>query len=177
MKLKINDHLKPLKNRILISITLLLILIGLFNYYNDNYQINEKFHSANFILTNYPEGETVYIPGDYIGSFDGGFYIKDDYKGQETIYKINSSLKPSDGDIISITGTLNPSFTIDPQKIVVNKQWKEDFLLFRSALIGVILLFLFRRYWKFDFKKMEFKRRLRKINDFPNHQNKKFWRI
>jgi hypothetical protein len=159
MKSKINYYLKPLRNRLIISITLLLILFGLFNYYSDNYEINNKYLTSKSILSNYPEGKAVYISGDFAGLNDEGFYIKDNFYGQKVIYKINSSLKPLDGDILSITGTLGPSFSINPHAIVINKQWKENFLLVRSAIIGIILLFVFSRYWKFDFKKMLFIRR------------------
>jgi hypothetical protein len=155
MKLEINYHLS-LKNRIIISITLLIILLGLCFYYNDNFEVNAQYPSAKSILLNYPEGETVYISGNFAGDYNGGFYLKDDSYGKVVTYKINSSYKGEDGDIISILGTLGPSFTITPQEMVINKEWKEYFLLFRSAVIGIILFFIFWKYWKFDFKNMEF---------------------
>lgn len=158
--MNLSTYLKSPKNKIIIASFLLVILLGLCFYYNANFEANAKYQSAKSILFNYPEGEIVFISGDFAGNYDGGFYLKNDFHGKTVIYKINYPSNVTDGDIISIIGKLGPSFTIDPQKIVVNKQWKEDFLLIRSALIGVILLFLFRRYWKFDFKKMEFKRRV-----------------
>lgn len=171
--MNLSNYLKSPKNKIIIVSFLLVILLGLCFYYNANFEANAKYPSAKSILLNYPEGEIVFISGDFAGNYDSGFYLKNDFHGKTVIYKINYPYNVTDGDIISIIGKLGPSFTIDPQKIVVNKQWKEDFLLIRSALIGVILLFLFRRYWKFDLKKMEF--RLRKPM-FPNHKNYKFLR-
>lgn len=157
--MNLSNYLKSPKNKIVIASFLLVILLGLCFYYNANFEANAKYPSTKSILFNYPEGETVFISGEFAGNYDRGFYLKDDYHGKTVIYKINYPYNITNGDLISIIGKLGPSFTIDPQKIVINKQWKEDFLLIRSALIGVILLFLFGRYWKFDFKKMEFIRR------------------
>ncbi|MGZ7134887.1 MAG: hypothetical protein ACXVHY_03305 [Methanobacterium sp.] len=155
MKSRINNHLKPLKNRIMISSVLIIVLFGLFIYYTDNFAFNEPYPSSSAILKNYPIGKTVAIDGDFAGFYDGGFYIKD-RSGLNIIYKINSSYRPVNGDIFSILGTLSTSYTINPQEMVIVKQWKENFLLLRSGIIAIILILLFWRYWKFDFKTMEF---------------------
>lgn len=153
-----SNGLKPPKNRIIISIFLITALIGICFYYHFNFEYNEKYPSTDFILTNYPEGETVYVSGIFHGGYNGGFYIIDP-SHKKVIYKINSSFTAEDGDTISIIGTLGPSFTITPQKIIINNGWKEYFLLIRSGIIAIILFFIFWRYWKFDFKNMEFIRR------------------
>ncbi|MGZ7209073.1 MAG: hypothetical protein ACXVHV_04285 [Methanobacterium sp.] len=158
MKSRINNHLKPLKNRIMISSVLIIVLFGLFIYYTDNFAFNELYPSSSAILKNYPIGKTVAIDGDFAGFYDGGFYIKD-RSGLNIIYKINSSYRPVNGDIFSILGTLSISYTINPQEMVIVKQWKENFLLLRSGIIAIILILLFWRYWKFDFKTMEFIKR------------------
>ncbi|MGZ7067918.1 MAG: hypothetical protein ACXVHT_06440, partial [Methanobacterium sp.] len=77
MKSRINNHLKPLKNRIMISSVLIIVLFGLFIYYTDNFAFNELYPSSSAILKNYPIGKTVAIDGDFAGFYDGGFYIKD----------------------------------------------------------------------------------------------------
>ncbi len=152
--------LKSPINRIIIALLLLSVLIGLCFYYNNIYESNAKYPSAKSILTNYTQGEIVFISGDFAGTYDSGFYILNNFQNKKTIYKINSSYNATEGDIVSLIGVLGPSFTINnPQQIVINKKWKEDFLLYRSALIGIILLLLFWRYWKFDFRKMQFYRR------------------
>jgi len=153
------NFLKSSRNRVIITLFLFTVLLGLFFYYNVNFEANTKYPSTNSILTNYPEGETVYVSGIFHGSYNGGFYIIDPSYGNKVIYKINSSYTAEDGDTVSIIGTLGPSFTITPQKIIINKGWKEYFLLFRSAIIAIILFFVFWRYWKFDFKNMFFIRR------------------
>ncbi|HML06467.1 MAG TPA: hypothetical protein VK426_11885 [Methanobacterium sp.] len=150
------NFLKSPKNRIIITIFLLAALLGLFFYYNINFETNSKYPSTKSILSNYPEGETVYVSGIFHGYYNGGFYIIDPSYGNKVTYKINSSYTAENGDTVSIIGTLGPSFTITPQKIVINKGWKEYFLLIRSGIIAIILFFVFWRYWKFDFKNMEF---------------------
>ena len=154
--MNLSNLLKSPKNRVIITLFLFTVLLGLFFYYTINFESNSKYPSTKSILTDYPEGETVYVSGIYQGSYNGGFYIIDPSYGNRVIYKINSSYTAENGDTVSIIGTLGPSFTITPQKIVISKGWKEYFLLFRSAIIAVILFFIFWRYWKFDFKNMEF---------------------
>ncbi|MEN4018378.1 MAG: hypothetical protein PQ968_08010 [Methanobacterium sp.] len=39
------------------------------------------------------------------------------------------------------------------------KKWSYEFILLRSALALVFLIFIFFSYWKFDFKISEFTRR------------------
>lgn len=154
-----SNYLKSPKNRVIIILFLFVILLGLCFYYNMNFEANSKYISAKSISSSYPQGKTVYISGDFAGNYNSGFYIKDDSYGKVVIYKINSSYKATDGDIISVSGILGPSFTINPQEMVINKQWKEDFLLFRSALCGIILFLIFSRFWKFNLKNREFIRR------------------
>ena len=163
------NFLKSPKKRFIIILFLFTALLGLCFYYYANFEPNETYPSTKSILTGYPEGETVYVSGIYHGNYNGGFYIIDPGYRNNVIYKINSSINAENGDTVSIIGTLGPSFTITPQKIVINKGWKEYFLLVRSAIIGIILLFVFWKYWEFDFKNMEFIKRKKEIPNFLNH--------
>lgn len=151
--------IRQFKVKIIITAFLLLILFALCNYYNDNYEANAEYPSTSNILSNYPAGEVIYVSGNVIRAYEGGFCLKDTFHGVDVVYKVNSSSKVNIKDCISVLGTLGPSYNIKASKILVAKRWKEDFLLLRSAIGCLILLFLFWRFWKFDINSMEFIKR------------------
>lgn len=153
------NYLNSPKNRIILTLFLLILLAGLCFYYNFNHESNARYPSSQSILTSNYEGKNVLVSGDFVGFYSGGFYIKDDGNGLNIIYKINSTFRPVDGDIVSVLGTLSSPNTVAPNEMVINKRWKENFILLRSAFIGVILILLFWRYWRFDLKNMEFRRK------------------
>lgn len=142
-----------------VALILILILSLLCVYYYNNYEVNAEYPSVKTIISSYPEGEIVSVGGVVSGIYSNGFYLKDNFHGEKVVYKVNSSSKVEINDYVSVLGRLGPEYNIEPSKILVAKRWKEDFLLLRSAIGGIILLFIFWRYWKFDFKLMEFIRR------------------
>lgn len=71
--------LKSPKNRVIIALLLLSVLIGLCFYYNNIYESNAKYPSSKSILTNYPQGVIVFISGDFAGTCDDGFYNLDNF--------------------------------------------------------------------------------------------------
>ncbi len=147
------------RNRAVALFILILILSLLCVYYYNNYEVNAEYPSVKTVISSYPEGETVSVSGVVSGIYSGGFYLKDSFHGEKVVYNVNSSSKLEIDDYVSVLGRLGPAGNIEPSKILVAKRWKENFLLLRSAIGGIILLFIFWRYWKFDFKLMEFVRR------------------
>lgn len=157
--MKIQSIFYKFQNKAVALFILILILSLLCVYYYDNYEVNAEYPSVKTIISNYPEGKTVSVNGVVSGIYNGGFYLKDNFHGEKVVYKINSSSKVEINDYVSVLGRLGPAYSIEPSKILIAKRWKEDFLLLRSAIGGIILFLIFWRYWKLDFKLKEFIRR------------------
>ncbi len=161
--MKILFPLKKLKSsRIIAALFLLILLFSLFVYYYNDYESEALYPSTKTVLTDYPQGKMISVDGDVIEVYEGGFYLKDSYQGKKIIYKVTSSSKVVVTDKVSVLGSLGPSYRVEASKILVHKKWKEDFILFRSAIGGLFLVIIFFVYWKFDFKRMEFIRRKEK---------------
>jgi hypothetical protein len=153
-----NTLKKILTSRKFIFITLLLALILLCTYYVSNYQQHLENPDTSIIIKNYPLGETVAVAGSVLEVNSDSFTILDEYHGTDVIYTIFSTDKPSVGDEVEVLGVLGNSYTVVASKILVITKFDYNFMLVRSAIAVLIFLFLFRRYWRFDFRKFEFRR-------------------
>ena len=154
--------LKSISNRLIAASFLILVLSALFIYYSENYETQAQYPSTRTVLSDYPEGKMISVDGDVIAVYEDGFYLEDDYQGENVTYNVISSSKVDMGDKVSVLGTLGPSYTVKVSKILVHKKWKEDFILYRSGIGGLFLVIIFFFYWKFDFKDLEFIRRKEK---------------
>lgn len=143
--------------RIAIGFSFILILLVLCLYYNHYPESTLEYPSTNAILSNYPEGSTVSVSGTALRSNSNGFDLLD--KNGKTEYKIITSKHVNPADNIQLIGVLGPSYTIKSTKMIVETEWSYEFVLQRSALALIFLIFIFLRYWKFDFKTFEFLRR------------------
>ncbi len=143
--------------RILIGFSLILILLVLCLYYNNYHESILEYPSTDVILSNYPEGSTVSVSGTAIRLNNNGFDLLD--KNGETEYKIISPEHVNLADNIQLIGVLGPSYTIKSTKMIVETAWSYEFVIQRSALALIFLIFIFFRYWKFNFKTFEFNRR------------------
>ncbi|MBZ2167095.1 hypothetical protein [Methanobacterium spitsbergense] len=153
---------QPLKNifksRKFILIGLVLALILLCIYYESNYQQHQEYPNTSIILKNYPIGQTVSVSGVVTEVNNDNFILLDKYQGIEVKYTVYSTQKISNRDQVEVLGVLGNSYQISPSKILVISSFDYNFMLLRSGIALLIFLFFFRRYWRFDFKKMEFKR-------------------
>ena len=145
-------------NRKFILIILLLALIVLGSYYVLNYQQHLEHPNTSIILKNYPIGQTVAVTGVVKKVNNNNFILLDTYHGIEVNYTIYSTEKVSIGDQVEVLGILGDSYQINSYKILVITNFDYNFMLLRSGIGLLIFLFFFRRYWRFDFKKMEFRR-------------------
>jgi hypothetical protein len=150
---------KLVKDRRVIFFGLLIVLIVLSLYFASNYQKHLENPNTSTIIKNYPLGETVAVSGVVADVQDGGFNLQDTYHGMAVNYTIISGEKVSKGDQVEVLGILQPSYQVNATKILVISSFDYSFMLFRSALVAVIFLFFFFYYWKFDLKKLEFRRR------------------
>jgi len=154
-----NTGKKILTNRIFIFFGLLLVLILLSGYYAANYQNHLQYPNTAVILKNYPAGETVSVTGSVIKINNiKSFIVTDSYHGKVVYYTVYSSEKVSIGDQIEVLGVLGNSYQINASKILSVSTFDYKFLLLRSFIAFLIFFFFFRRYWRFDFRKMEFRR-------------------
>lgn len=119
----------------------------------------QELPGTNSIVNNYPEGQTISVSGTVTKTFSKGFYLKDSADSQTVIYTVYSDAQISPGDKIQVLGLLGPDYKINAKQIKVIEQWNYYFLLLRSFLAFLFLVFIFNRYWKFDFKEKIFIRR------------------
>jgi hypothetical protein len=154
------DKIKKLtKNRILTIPILILILIGLCIYYSDNIWEKQSYPSTGVVVTYYPLGEMVSVSGTVSNTFPGGYYMDDYYKNQLVTFQVYTDQKVEIGDKTQVLAVLGPDYQLIPTKILITKEWSYNFLLVRSFIAFLFLLFIFNRYWRFDLKKYEFTRR------------------
>jgi len=158
MKKSPNRLKKILISRKFIFIALLLALILLCIYYVSYYQQHLENPNTSVIIKNYPLGETVSVAGDVLDVQSDSFTILDEYHGTDVIYTIFSTEKPSVGDKVEVLGVLENDNIVFASKLLVISDFDYNFMLLRSFIALLIFLFFFRRYWRFDFKKFEFRR-------------------
>jgi hypothetical protein len=149
---------KILTNRLFIFLGLLMVLILLSGYYVANYQNHLQYPNTAVILKNYPTGQTVSVSGSVIQVRNDSFTITDVYHKTVVYYTVYSSEKVSIGDQVEVLGLLGNAYQINPSKILVVTKFEYGFLLLRSFIALLIFLFFFRRYWRYDFRTMEFRR-------------------
>ena len=145
-------------NRKFVLISLILALILLSSYYELNYQKHLEHPGTSIILKNYPVGQTVSVSGNVREVYNDSFILSNNYHQIEVNYTVYSPEKVSLGDSVEVLGVLGNSYSITASKILVLSAFDYQFMIFRSAVILLIFIYFFRRYWRFDFDKMEFRR-------------------
>lgn len=145
--------------RIISLLILFLILVGLCIYYYDNFMAHQEYPSLGVVVNNYPEGNMVSVSGTVTETFDNGFYMQDNYQGKTVTFKVYTDSKVRLGDKSQVLGVLGSDYQITPSKMIIIEKWSYDFLLLRSLIALFFLVFIFNRYWRFDFTNYEFVRR------------------
>ena len=146
--------------RIITGIILVALLAGMCIYYATEYENHLKYPSYEVILTSYPEGELVNVGGTVINTDNGVFLIEENHQGHLVTMKVESNTPVKVKDQVSVVGVLGTNNTIiNVERVEVNEYWKYIFLLLRSLLVFVVLGYLFRRHWSFDWKVFGFQRR------------------
>lgn len=146
-------------NRILLIFILFLILAGLCIYYYDNIYDQQVYPSTGAVVKYYPEGKMVAVSGTVTETFNGGYYMEDYYINQVVTFKVKTSEKVEVGDKTQVLGVLGPDYQLNPSKILITREWSYQFLMIRSFIAFLFLVFIFHRYWRFDLKKYEFVKR------------------
>ncbi|NYB53090.1 MAG: hypothetical protein HVN35_11110 [Methanobacteriaceae archaeon] len=153
-------NLETPKNRLLAGIILFIILIALCLHYASEQENHKKYPSYKEILASYPQKEVVNVFGSVNQINNGSFQIEENYNGQMVYMTIISNTSVSLKDKITLNGVLGPDNQIvSVQVMEVNEYWKYIFLLFRSFLVLIFLIYVFNRYWQFNQEKFEFRRR------------------
>ncbi len=148
------------KTRILAGLVILALLLTLCAYYAAEYENNLKHPSYRAILTDYPEGEVVYVHGTVTSNYPGGYQIQENYHDQLVTMQVHSDAPMAVGDDVSLLGVLGPDYQITKiQKVDVNEKWQYHFLLLRSFLALLFLFYILHRYWYFDREEFLFRRR------------------
>lgn len=148
------------QKRILTGIILVIALAGLCTYYATEYQNHLKYPSYEVILSDYPLGELVNVGGTVTDTFNGGFQIDENHQGHLVTMKVLNNTPVTVNDKVSVVGVLAPENTIiNVERVEVNEYWKYIFLLLRSFLVLIFLIYIFHKYWSFNWKSYEFRRR------------------
>jgi hypothetical protein len=147
------------RQRFITILVLFLVLIGLCIYYYDNFQNYQEHPGTGAVLKSYPTGEMVAVSGTVTQTFPGGFYMVETYEGLLVTYKIITTHAVHPGDKAQVLGVLGPDYTITVHEIKVTEKWSYQFLLLRSFIVLLFLLFIFHRYWRFNWKEKVFMRR------------------
>ncbi len=146
--------------KILTGIILVVALAGLCTYYATEYQNHLKYPSYEVIISDYPQGAVVNVGGTVTATFNGGFQIEENQHGHLVTMKVLNNTPVRVNDKVSVVGVLGQDNTIiNVERVEVNEYWKYIFLLLRSFLALIFLLYIFHRYWSFDWKSYEFRRR------------------
>jgi hypothetical protein len=153
-------NLESPKNRVLVGLVLLIVLVVLCSYYAAEHENHLKYPSYQVILSDYPQGEVVNVFGTVTHTDDGFFQIQENYNGQIVTMTIRNNTPVSVDDRVSVVGVLGQDNQIvKVEKIEVNEYWKYIFLLVRSFLVLIFLLYIFHRYWSFNWETFQFRRR------------------
>ncbi|MDY9922966.1 hypothetical protein [Methanobacterium sp.] len=148
------------QKRIVTGIILVVALAGLCAYYATEYQNHLKYPSYEVILSDYPQGEVVNVGGVVTSTFNGGFLMVKNHQGHLVTMKVLNDTPVAVEDSVSVVGVLAPDNTIvNVEQVEVTEYWNYIFLLLRSFLVLIFLIFIFSRYWSFDWKSYEFRRR------------------
>ena len=148
------------RKRILAGMILLILLVSLCIYHAAEYENNLEYPSYEAILTDPPLGALVYVYGTVNQQYSGGFDIQQDYNNQLVTMHINSEKSPPKNKYVNLIGVLGPDHQIiSIKEIHVTEAWKDNFILLRSLIALIFLLYIFHRYWYFQLKRFEFWRR------------------
>lgn len=153
-------NLESPKKRLFVGIILLIILIALCSYYAVEQEKHLKYPSYDAITSHYPQGEVVNVYGTVNQVGNGSFQIQENYNGNIVTMTIFNDTLVSVKDKVSVVGVLAPDNQIlNVERIEVNEYWKIIFLLLRSFLALIFLVYIFNRYWIFNWESIEFRRR------------------
>lgn len=168
---------EEIKQRLIIGIILIIALAVLCAYYATHYENHLKYPSYGAILSDYPQQEVVNVGGTVTQIDADGFQIKENYHGQIITMKVITDNSESNitqsrynstsintpisvNDRVSVVGVLGPhNQIVSVQKMEITDYWNYIFLLLRSFLALLVLVYVFNRYWHFDLENFEFRRR------------------
>lgn len=150
--------------RILAGSFLLILLLSSSLYYALEDKDYLDYPSYDVILSQYPQGATVNVYGTVTKHYSGGYEIQQNFKGQVITMRIQSSTNiPTINEYVSLLGILGPDHqiikVISVYRTEKTEPWRNYFLIFRSLLALIFLSYFFLRYWYFDSRKFEFRRR------------------
>ena len=153
-------NLKSPTTRILAGLVILALLVTLCSYYASEYENHRDYPSYRAILSDYPEGQVVQVYGKVVRNYPGGYEIQQIYQDQLVSMQIHTNQSVAVGDRVDLLGVLGPDNTVsNVQKIFINELWKYYFIIGRSFLVLIFMIFIFHRYWQFDREKFVFRRR------------------
>ncbi|MDI6886178.1 MAG: hypothetical protein QMD22_07550 [archaeon] len=165
------------KNRAIITVSLLLILFLLCAYHQTNYECgapphdpaspvrayHREYPSVKNMVSDYSKyiGETASISGEVVGVPSTTFQLLERYDDKNAIFTVlpDSNVDVDIGDKVEVLGSLGPDYQISAEKIIVLKRWKYEFTFIRSLIALILLVFIFLRNWKFDFKLKLFRKK------------------
>ncbi|MGZ7068278.1 MAG: hypothetical protein ACXVHT_08260, partial [Methanobacterium sp.] len=124
-----------------------------------NYASNHVYYADSSVVDLlYDSKELNFTSGPVTDIYNDGFEIYGINLGN--YFQVKTKLKVEPENYAYILGTLIPvTNEIIPQKIMIDKEDDSMNVIYRSIFGLIIFLFIFMRYWKFNFKKILFIKR------------------
>lgn len=142
--------------RLILAIVIISLLLLLNTYYYLNHELYEEYPDNEDIIEGFEGKVSVY--GTVVNRSYDGLYILIEHGSKSKILKVVSDLDVESGDRVEVLGLLQKD-EITPEKIIVYRKWFYYSVFIRSGIAVPIIVYVFLKYWTFDFKKMKFRRR------------------
>ena len=148
------------------TVLLILFILVIFSYSSENRHYSNYMGSSDnnnfygYVIDLTVSYDTIYkfISGTVVDRDNEGFVISEDGTGDGYYIKSSQKVEINDEEVFVI-GTLKPNNEIDAVKVI---QFNENLLgqmILRSIFGLILFLIFFFHYWKFDFRKMLFRRK------------------
>ncbi|MGZ7067926.1 MAG: hypothetical protein ACXVHS_11095 [Methanobacterium sp.] len=146
----------------------IIILLSLLCF---NYASNHIYYTDSSVVDLlYGSKELNFTSGPVTDIYNDGFEIYGTNLGN--YFQVKTKLKVEPENYVYILGSLIPDNEIIPQKIMIDKEDDSINVIYRSIFGLIIFLFIFLRYWRFNFKKILFI----KLKKTKACKNRRFWR-
>jgi hypothetical protein len=150
-------------NRVALASLFIALLLLLCAYYNINHALYEQYpDNAAVIFDNGCDGPvSVSVHGTVLDTDGDGFTLRLTHGSASKLLKVLSQegVPPvACGDRVEVLGVRN-SDELVPATMIVSKQWSHYAVYIRSVAGLAITMVVFFRYWTFDFRALQFRRR------------------
>lgn len=140
--------------RLIAGVVLILFLFLLCS----NFAADPEYHSIiNELAFNFQGNQ--FVDGLVSKVYHDGFNVSVNETGITSYYLVKTPFRVVEGDNVYVLGTLDSPHVITGEKIIIVKKDEFASVIIRSIIGLALFLIIFLTYWRFDIRKMIFKRR------------------